>query len=492
MIKGYAIIIVVMIAVNIYELYELDLVSYAAQTTLTSNVRAINLAKQLQNTLYEEERNGQKFRISRDYAYYGLFCDDTVRFASTLDSLRQLSLAATETQLIEQLGTRHAWVVTAVVHEKDSPQVVSAERGLLGGGAWIDSIGMIHSTLTEFVRQNQLSIADAMNNFEATTRRSSQVALLLTIIGVVLAATTAFFITRTITRPIRTLIRGTQQIARGEFAPIHVKSHDEVALLAAAFNDMSNQLNKINELKEEMMQQIAHELRTPLATMLTAHYLLSDDSEEALTPRQQRLLTTIRNGIDKLTAFSHDFLDLSRIEAGMMEYHFEPTDLTALVKPLVDEAALTASAKGVTLDFASNGAPEVNTDKERFSQAVSNLLSNAIKYTEPGGTVTVVVSQSETGARVAVQDTGVGIPSEDLPKVFTKFYRVQSPRGGKARGSGVGLALVQAVVDAHGGKVYVTSTPGVGSTFSIELPTPPAHKADVRTHIEDTGQKAMS
>jgi signal transduction histidine kinase len=226
--------------------------------------------------------------------------------------------------------------------------------------------------------------------------------------------------------------------------------------------------------------------------MLTAHYLLSDDSEEALTPRQQRLLTTIRNGIDKLTAFSHDFLDLSRIEAGMMEYHFEPTDLTALVKPLVDEAALTASAKGVTLDFASNGAPEVNTDKERFSQAVSNLLSNAIKYTEPGGTVTVVVSQSETGARVAVQDTGVGIPSEDLPKVFTKFYRVQSPRGGKARGSGVGLALVQAVVDAHGGKVYVTSTPGVGSTFSIELPTPPAHKADVRTHIEDTGQKAMS
>jgi two-component system sensor histidine kinase GlrK len=473
MMIGFGIIILVMMIVNAYELFELNAVSQAAKTTLNSDVQAIDLAKQLQSTLYEEERNGQKYLISRDNTYFTLFMEDTAQFVQRLDSLAHLPLDRQKTQLLERVRARHASSVSAII--RDRYYQLQPEPGVPPAGevGWADSIDTIHGTLADFIRLNQFSIGGAMRGVEATTHRSLNIALFLTVFAVLTAVAAALIITRTITRPIRVLIKGVQQIAHGKFAPIMVTSNDEVALLTQAVNDMSAQLNRINELKEEMMHHIAHELRTPLATMLTAHYLLTEHSKENLNAEQLRLLTVLRNGIDKVTTFSHDFLDLSKIEAGMMEYNFERTDLAKFIQPLVDNAALTASPKDVAVKLLANPAPEVLVDREKLEQVVNNLLSNAIKYTDTGGVITVSVAPCDMGVRIAVQDTGVGIAPEDLPKVFAKFYRVRTATRTGTKGTGVGLALVKAVTEGHGGKVSVTSTVGDGSTFTIDIPSAP-------------------
>ena len=470
MIIGDGIIILLMMIVNAYQLIELNNVSEAAKTTLTSDVQAIDLAKQLQSILFEEESNGQKYLYTRDDTYFALFMDDTSRFDQCMDTLSLMPLDTHKERLLSNAKRRHMSIAAAIVADRNSGFQSGSDTLLAKGTTWADSFTPIHSTVADFIRLNQLSIGRSMQSVEATTHRSQNIAFGITICTMLIAVMAAFIITRTITRPIRVLIHGVQQIGQGKFIPIQVSSNDEVALLAQAINEMSAQLNRINELKEEMMHHIAHELRTPLATMLTAHYLLTEHSRESLTPEQHRLLTVLRNGIDKLTTFSHDFLDLSKIEAGMMEYQFERTDLAEFIRPFVDNAALTASPKSINVKLQTRPVPDVMIDREKFEQVVNNLLSNAIKYTDAGGNITVSVASFDGGVRLSVQDTGIGIAAEDLPKVFTKFYRVRTGSRSGPKGTGVGLALVKSVAEGHGGSVSVTSTVGSGSTFSIEIP----------------------
>ena len=154
----------------------------------------------------------------------------------------------------------------------------------------------------------------------------------------------------------------------------------------------------------------------------------------------------------------------------MMEYQFERTDLAEFISPFVDNAALTASPKSINVKLQTRPVPDVMIDREKFEQVVNNLLSNAIKYTDAGGNITVSVASHDGGVRLSVQDTGIGIAAEDLAKVFTKFYRVRTGSRSGPKGTGVGLALVKSVAEGHGGSVSVTSTVGIGSTFSIEIP----------------------
>jgi signal transduction histidine kinase len=293
----------------------------------------------------------------------------------------------------------------------------------------------------------------------------------------VAAIGTALVIARTITRPIRTLVRGTHQVAQGSFARIKVHSNDEIGELATAFNTMSGSLDALNRFRAEMMQHISHELRMPLQTMHSAYYLLTKEQAGPLTDQQMRLLGSIRENIDKIAKFSNQFLDLSKVEAGMMEYNLKPYDLATVVQREVDDAALIAEGKGIALTFAAAPAPEVLIDLDKACQVVTNLLSNALKYTDAGGTVDVNVGATPRGAFVSVRDTGPGIPAEELPKIFKKFYRASNAVRGQKKGTGIGLAFVKAVVEGQGGKVSATSTVGAGSQFTVEfLPAPKVEK----------------
>lgn len=484
LVSGFILVILLMIATNIYVLWQLNQVTRTTDKTFQSDVRTITLAKQMVSTLTEEERHTQKFLITRDSTYFNLYAGQSGMFVRLLDSLHGTSPSARESALIGRISRAHAWATTAMQEERNAP-LPAGDPGVEAREAErIDTLDVLYATLNELIRLNEDAVSNSVSGISRITIHSSNVAWLITAGAVLVALCVALLITSSIVKPIGTLIKGTENIARGIFEPIVVKSRDEMHLLARAVNDMSVKLKQINDLKTEMMHHISHELRTPLQTMLSAQYLLMEQKRGPLNTEQMRLLTSIKEGIRKLTHFSNQFLDIQKIEHGSMEYRITACALLEILRPVVDDAQLMAAERNVTVEFtADEGLPPVMADKEKIAQVFGNLLSNAVKYTDAGGMITVSAQKLKNAVQVSVSDTGAGIPPEDLPRIFTKFYQAKNSR----KGTGIGLALVKALVEGHKGTVSVTSELGKGTTFIVTLPAAPAvREAQTQAQPADT------
>jgi len=316
-----------------------------------------------------------------------------------------------------------------------------------------------------------------MASVEMTTGRSLAGAFVLTLATLALAIVLSILISRTITQPIDRLIEGTEKIARGSFEEIRVSSRDETAHLAEAFNSMSKRLKALDQYKADMMHQISHELRSPLSAILGAHFFMASKRAGPVTDQQVKMLEIIHESVERLTKFSQQFLDLARAEAGMIEYALERTDIVPVVERIVRENEIEAERKNVVIVSETTPVPDVMIDAEKIAIVVGNLMSNAIKYTADNGRIRVGVSPCDYGVRLSVSDTGIGISQEDLPHVFTKFYKARNAGASGAAGTGVGLALVKAFTEGHGGRISVKSTLGTGTTFTVELPAAPSNGA---------------
>jgi two-component system sensor histidine kinase GlrK len=470
MMIGFAVVILLMTAASAYVVVEMQGAAVRTRATLTQDVRSIDVARQMQSLLYDEERYGQKYLVSGDTAYLALFVDTGTLFNHALDSLPEAPRDPALLRLREEVDRRHAWHFTATAGDSIRRLPAAARIRAATDRARFDTLDGLDRSLSSLIRAKQRSMGASMAAVEESAIRSANLALGVTLGTLLAAVALALLITRTITRPINTLVKGTEQVARGSFAQIAVLSRDEIGRLATAFNAMSASLNRMNALRAEMLQHISHEIRMPLQTMHSAHFLLAEQQVGPLNEDQIRLLVSIRENIDKITRFNNQFLDLSRIEAGMMEYHFAPVDLELLVERVIEDARIIAARKGIVISFEPRTLPPVRADAEKCSTVFSNLVGNAIKYTERGGAVSVVLSRNSTGARCSVSDSGEGIAQEDLPKIFTKFYRTKSAVKGRTKGTGIGLALVKAFVEGHGGRINVESRVGIGSTFVVDLP----------------------
>jgi len=458
---GFGLVIFFMAIATAYVVLQLHRVTGTSRTALTVDVQAIDVEKEMRNILYEEERYADRFFLSGDTAYRNIFMDYNRLFVRDVDSLYGLLIDARERQTLDLASQVHDWHFTSVV---------GADPSIAALNQRADAMDRIRKSLDKLIASRQHGVDASVQSIDRATERSLRVALLIAIGTLLAAIGTALVITRTITRPIGTLVAGTKVIAGGSFTRIRIPSHDELADLARAFNAMSKSLDELNKFRAEMMQHISHELRMPLQSILSAHYLLTRKGDAPLTEGQVKLVNGIRDSVQKIANFSNQFLDLSKVEAGMMQYNAVPVDLASIVKPVVDDAALVAQGKEIAISFVAQDTPPVCIDPDRSREIFGNLISNALKYTASGGTVAVSVAPCKLGAQVAVRDSGPGIATEDLPRIFRKFYRTNSAVTGGSRGTGIGLAFVKALVEGQGGRVYVNSTVGVGSTFVVEFP----------------------
>jgi PAS domain S-box-containing protein len=232
-----------------------------------------------------------------------------------------------------------------------------------------------------------------------------------------------------------------------------------------------SELKSSQRMKEEFITTISHELRTPLTSVLGSLGMLMENMTEQLPEQTQRLITLAHSNSRRLVRLIGDFLDIEKIEAGKMTFQFEPLELTALVYRVIEDSKALAEQVQITISCQTLVTDTwVNGDADRLMQAISNLLSNAIKFSPPGEPVEVVVGAHGSMLRIEVTDHGPGIPKEFNSQVFKKFAQAgQSSRGWKA-GTGLGLSIVKLIVQQHGGLIDFQSTPGVRTTFCIDLP----------------------
>jgi len=280
------------------------------------------------------------------------------------------------------------------------------------------------------------------------------------LIGVLLA--------RTISHPVRELIVATRRVARGELGQqVPVRTQDELGELAASFNQMSGDLARSLELRRQMTADIAHELRTPLSLIMGYTEALSDGKFQG-SPETFDILHEEAQHLSRLV---DDLRTLSLADAGELSLTRRLAAPQALLARAASAHAAQAQEQAVALRVeADPDLPEIEVDPDRIAQVLDNLVCNALRYTPAGGEIVLSAAHRSDTLDLHVRDSGMGIPPEELPHIFDRFYRGEKSRYQKNGESGLGLAIARSIVEAHGGTIEAQSTPGVGTTFSIRLP----------------------
>lgn len=306
-------------------------------------------------------------------------------------------------------------------------------------------------------------------------------AALLVSVGLALLAATAvalavtWYFTHRVQRSIAAVAGSASEIAAGHFGSRVPSPHlgGEFDMLADTFNELAHRLDEVETTRRRMLADLAHEMRTPLAT-IDAHLEAVEDGVRAL---DVPTLSVLRSSTQRLGRLAQDIGAVSRAEEGDVAIHPVSTSAVDLLRRAARAAVDAYRTKGVALTIEQPTDVVVDVDPERMGQMLGNLLDNALRHTPAGGTVSLSCRALGGWADFTVRDSGDGIPRDDVAHVFDRFYRVDAARNQAHGGSGIGLTITKALAEAHGGTVFVDSPgPGCGATFTVRLPQEPSRQ----------------
>ncbi len=290
------------------------------------------------------------------------------------------------------------------------------------------------------------------------------------LLAIAIAFLFTFFLSRRISAPVKALTIAARQLGQGDLSQrVQSKEKGEIGELAQAFNTMANNLERNEQLRRNMIADIAHELRTPLSNL--KGYL--EAIRDRVVKPNADAINSLNEEANQLSGLVDDLQELSLAEAGELRLNCQMEDITKLLHQTVAMKQSQAEEKGVLLSTdLPEKLPMVNIDERRISQVLFNLVDNSIAHTSQGGTITIAAKQLDDSLEISVADTGEGIPAEDLENVFERFYRVDKSRARATGGTGLGLAIAKYLVEAHNGKIQIESDIGKGSRFYFTIPVP--------------------
>jgi len=460
-----SVVILVLVVVAGWSLLAMNQIVALNRSLVTQTAPALRLEAALRESMPALVRLETRYAILHDAGYESLWKARAARVSQDFDRLRGLLLTRQETKLHLKAVAEFAMYQSLVGSLGSGvDRRTAAVSGLEPRLAATRS----ERALDRLQDATRASLEHSEQRARRLERRTWHAVMIALPASVVLALLGAGVIAVRMTRSLRRLSVATTQVVEGSFvAPVGVEGRDEIGRLAQAFNRMAERLREADRMKEEFFSHISHELRTPLTSVREAATLLRDEVPGVLAPKQARLVEIIAASTDRVLRLVNEILELSRLRAGLLAIDRRNVDVGNLVHRALEQVRPQAEARGLRMesDGAIDGA-RVLGDEERLLQVLVNLLGNAIKFTPPGGAVRLGVTAGTDRVEVAVEDTGVGIPPEALPRVFERYWQARGTRAG----TGLGLAIVKSIVEMHGGRVQAHSSEGKGSRFVVQLP----------------------
>jgi signal transduction histidine kinase len=471
---GLATIAIILVGPLVYAIYSLERVHADARALRDREFAGSLVLGALREALSDLKRQEIAVVFSKDPQARSAMAQQMALCQTLADSLKYFALDSSSqiSQTIEQLrvaetaeydaeGHGHPDLADSISSQLFTPALNRTDSGVMA---------------TEHVLR--LRTAGRMAQATATISSAESVSLGALLLAVIVAAIIGVWLARSISAPVRDLETGMRSVADGELGYRLATSpnrSDEFGRLAESFQEMTRQLGELDKLKAEFVSVASHELKTPINVIVGYLQLLEDGIYGPLPPKQLEIHRTIGVQAQTLLRLVKQLLDVSRFEAGGGRLEPRNIQLAAFLEELDDSFHVLALQREIHFAVKREGdlPTEVFWDPDRINEVLGNLLSNAFKFTPRDGEVELKVRPLENGASVEVKvcDTGAGIPPEQLPRIFDKFYQADNQRAAAAAGTGLGLAIAKQIVESHRGTIQCDSSPGAGTTFTIVLPT---------------------
>jgi two-component system, NtrC family, sensor histidine kinase GlrK len=464
---GYLIVLLLLGGSNVYAIWKLAQFNSIILKSYIEDTRLIDYEKMMVDSLFSQLRYEQKFILTKDRGLFAQFLAAKDDFERMLAELNSPSASPVYRDSFKKIKTHHQRYLSLVnaeakyLNQKYDRNWYKQEKEKT-----TDAVLTELERLEDYTRQDFYHKSRRVSELGDAARHVAVISFLITGLFAILLS---YLITRSITKPLMMLVKKTREIPTGSFScDLDASSPPEIAELTEAFKLMCERLKEVDRIKTDFFAMISHELKTPLTTIKEGTNLLLEGVGGSITEKQGRLLAIIATESNRLTGLVNSILDLSKMESGMMMYTFQPGRIVPLINQAMKEIAPYAEAKGIRMEKQMNtDLSFCRMDGERILDVLRNLLGNAVKFTPERGHIAVDANPLDGGGlKVSVSDSGPGIPKGRQALIFEKYVSSDQKKG-----TGLGLAIVKHIVAAHGGKVWVESDPGKGSTFTFVLPS---------------------
>jgi two-component system sensor histidine kinase GlrK len=468
---SYLFLLVMATGVSSYSILQLGQMRKITHSIILLDTNLLDLHKNMADALLSASRCEKNITIMWDPALYESFLASKKDLERYLKEAMALAVSEEMVKVLARLEDRHR-----AYQEIFAKEVAARETG----GTYPENRHgkekeqVLNQALAELAQLRTLihqSIFLKVKELDEAGIRAQTMAVVITTIALFLGLLLSISITRSIVVPLSRMRKKTVEVAAGVLDPdLDLPSPPEIGALAQAFNKMCAKLKEVDRMKSEFFSLMSHELRTPLTSIREGTNLFLEGKGGEVTETQRKLLTIVADESNRLIGLVNSLLDLSKLEAGMVPLHFTEEKLLPLIDRTFHELMPLAESRNIRLEKEVADIPPVSIDSERIRQVLRNLIGNALKFTPTGGSVRVTAHRMDDGVHIAVTDTGPGIPGEYLTGIFEKFRQISTADSRRLQGTGLGLAIVKHIVHAHGGRIWVESEVGQGSTFTFVLP----------------------